>query len=606
MIFEQYYLDLRQKHTLQPKDIGMEITLQELAEVFKCSERNVNLILRKMEEHKWIEWRPGRGRGNRSQLTFLASSEALVLKIAQDLVKKGDIKAAFAHLDAFAFLPFVKEQFMYWLDTNFGFRSEMKNKQVMETLRIPYTKPIDFLDPGFMYFAAESHIIKHVFDCLVKYNVQTGMIEPHLAHHWQKNQHGTEWWFYLRKGVFFHHGRELTAHDVKFSFERLQRKEINSPYRWMFAIIAQIEVVNTYVVRIQLHETNYLFLRYLCADPASIVPQDAVHDMGDRFMKFPIGTGPFKLLKNDLNMVVLEANPRYFDKRAHLDRIEIWITPEANAQSVLNEKHDYQIRLFGSMSNTDDQADWKKIETTSRGCHFFTFNLSKHGPQQNESFRKALFYGFDRLNHLKRICEFDAEPADSFFPESSVTANHDVHDLNLAKELLAESGYANEELILYAPHIRKQDIAWVFEQCDLLGIRITLANTSKDGRERDEEVKNADLYLGCIVMEEGIEYSLIELFLSENSCIRNHAGAELLEELERILSRIYLDSSAVGRLQKIQELEKLIKQHYAVMFLYHRRQKSLVHPALKGASLNSLGWVDFRNVWFEPVALFSS
>jgi SgrR family transcriptional regulator len=43
----------------------------------------------------------------------------------------------------------------------------------------------------------------------------------------------------------------------------------------------------------------------------------------------------------------------------------------------------------------------------------------------------------------------------------------------------------------------------------------------------------------------------------------------------------------------------MLKVDYAVLFLYHRQLKTQVHPALKGVHLDSLGWVDFRSVWFE-------
>lgn len=48
-----------------------------------------------------------------------------------------------------------------------------------------------------------------------------------LAHHWESNDDGTQWVFHLRKGVRFHHKRELTAHDVVFTFNRLRNRSMN-------------------------------------------------------------------------------------------------------------------------------------------------------------------------------------------------------------------------------------------------------------------------------------------------------------------------------------------------------------------------------------------
>ena len=48
-----------------------------------------------------------------------------------------------------------------------------------------------------------------------------GKLSPDLglAHKWEMSPDGLTWTFYLRKGVKFHDGVELTAKDVKFSIE---------------------------------------------------------------------------------------------------------------------------------------------------------------------------------------------------------------------------------------------------------------------------------------------------------------------------------------------------------------------------------------------------
>ncbi|MFD1906311.1 SgrR family transcriptional regulator [Paenibacillus rhizoplanae] len=46
------------------------VTIEQLTGILHCTPRNVKFILRKLEEQQLIAWIPGRGRGNRSQMTF--------------------------------------------------------------------------------------------------------------------------------------------------------------------------------------------------------------------------------------------------------------------------------------------------------------------------------------------------------------------------------------------------------------------------------------------------------------------------------------------------------------------------------------------------------
>ena len=61
-----------------------------------------------------------------------------------------------------------------------------------------------------------------VCDPLLRWNQDLGF-DARVASSW-KRQNDTTVRFNLRKGVKFHSGREMTAKDVKFTFDRLKRK----------------------------------------------------------------------------------------------------------------------------------------------------------------------------------------------------------------------------------------------------------------------------------------------------------------------------------------------------------------------------------------------
>ena len=73
-----------------------------------------------------------------------------------------------------------------------------------------------------------------MYDYLLYNHPQSLKLEPGLAERWSMSQDGKRWVFFLREGVTFSDGTELTADDVKFSLELLVRKESRWPFRSTF------------------------------------------------------------------------------------------------------------------------------------------------------------------------------------------------------------------------------------------------------------------------------------------------------------------------------------------------------------------------------------
>ena len=76
------------------------------------------------------------------------------------------------------------------------------------------------LDPARIRDIYSLAVGQQLFDGLVQFD-QTLSITPALAQFWIASRDGLTWTFTLRKGVKFHHGREVTSDDVVYSFTRL-------------------------------------------------------------------------------------------------------------------------------------------------------------------------------------------------------------------------------------------------------------------------------------------------------------------------------------------------------------------------------------------------
>ena len=71
---------------------------------------------------------------------------------------------------------------------------------------------------------------------------QTLTIKPALAAFWRSSHDGLVWTFELRKDVKFHHGREVTADDVVYSFTRILDPKTRSGAAELFVNVELLRV----------------------------------------------------------------------------------------------------------------------------------------------------------------------------------------------------------------------------------------------------------------------------------------------------------------------------------------------------------------------------
>jgi len=80
--------------------------------------------------------------------------------------------------------------------------------------------------------------------------------------------------------------------------------------------------------------------------------------------------------------------------------------------------------------------------------------------------------------------------------------------------------------------------------------------------------------------------------------MRHHLSPELTVWLDLCLADLLKEPSGPRRMAMLEELENVLKEHDAIVFLYQKYLKTAFHPSVKGISLDSLGWVQFKDIWF--------
>ena len=157
------------------------------------------------------------------------------------------------------------------------------------------------LDPHFDTFPANTHVTNNVYNSLLYFNDDVTKIELDLAQAMPEQPDPLSYVFKIRPGVKFHNvapanGRELTAEDVKYSFER---QMTNDPGKFQHAYyflnrINKVEALDKTTVKFTMNKPYAPFLSYVASPWTQIILRELVEADGD-LTKRAIGTGPFIL-----------------------------------------------------------------------------------------------------------------------------------------------------------------------------------------------------------------------------------------------------------------------------------------------------------------------
>src|SRR5262245_30939516 len=163
-------------------------------------------------------------------------------------------------------------------------------------------------------------------------------LEPDLAESWTQPNERT-YVFKLRKGVRWHpkppvNGRELTADDVKYTYDRFLATKANGN-RATLEAIESIDVVDRHTVRFSLKEPQAWFLDLLASTSTWIIAKECVERFGDlKKAESVVGTGPWMLDSYEPNRkLVFVRNPNYFlPGLPYADGVEVTVDPDPSSR----------------------------------------------------------------------------------------------------------------------------------------------------------------------------------------------------------------------------------------------------------------------------------
>ncbi len=308
-----------------------------------------------------------------------------------------------------------------------------------------------------------SNITRQVCEYLTKTG-QDNITRPYLLERWEASDDLKTWTLYLRKGIKWHNGRELTADDVIWNIKHVLDPETGSSVLglmkdYMLKEVEKngkkttelwspnaIEKIDGYTVRLnakhpQLAVPEHLFhYPFLILDPA----EKGIFGPGSN------GTGAFELTTLDVGKkAVITARKDYWGDGPYLDTVEfldLGDNASANLAALASKQvqglYEATITILGTLKKLPHVKIYD-VPTAQTGVA----RMKPLGPFADPTVRKAMRLAIDTPKVLELAYRNLGVPAE----HHHVAPIHPEYcklpfmkqDIPAAKRLLAEAGYPN-------------------------------------------------------------------------------------------------------------------------------------------------------------------
>ncbi|WP_434667012.1 SgrR family transcriptional regulator [Klebsiella sp. B345] len=543
-----------------------QVTVGELSARCFCSERHIRTLLRQAQQAGWLSWQSSAGRGKRGTLTFHRSPETLRNEMMELALNNGQQK------NALELAQLATGELKALLSPFLG--GQWQNNT--PTLRIPYYRPLDPLQPGFLPGRAEQHLAGQIFSGLTRFDAQSRSPVGDLAHHWQISADGLRWQFFIRSTLFWHNGDSLETAQIQQRLLML----LNLPaLRTLFASIKQIDVTHAQCLTITLFRPDF-WLPFRLASYCSVLahPDDPT-----------VGSGPFRLALFSPELVRLENHPRYHLNHPLIQTVEYWITPQLFEQNLGTScRHPVQITI----GDPDELTNLRQVSNSiSLGFCYLALHQS---PRLSNAQAQRLISLIHRSSLLETL-PLDEDlitPSNEVLPGWAIPQGPENHDIPLPKRLTLLY-HLPVELHTMAEQLRLRLAA--------LGCELTLIFHDAKNWQGCQDLSQADLIMGDRLIGESPEYTL-EQWLRCDAMWPNVLTGAQYAHLQATLDAVQAQPEERSRNDALRNVFNGLMDDAIMTPLFNYNYRISAPPGVNGLELNARGWFDFTSAWLPASA----
>lgn len=468
-------------------------------------------------------------------------------------------------------------------------------------------------------------VIGAIFSGLVRLDRNLKAV-PDIAEKWEVSEDGTVYTFHLRKGAKFHDGKQVTAQDFKYSWERALDPKTESVKASTYlgdiegaqemlageaVELSGVRVINDLTLEVTVDGPKPYFLDKLVYVTAYVVDRANVA-RGMNWTDKPNGTGPFKLKEWQKDeLLILERNNDYYLETPRLEHIVFQIF--AGRQMMMYEQGEIDIARvfpddFDKVLDPQNPLNQELYTTPSVVMGYLGFNVTMP-PFDDAKVRRAFALALDGEKIIEVVQKGNSERAAGFMPPGIPGHNEELEpisfDTEQAKQLIVESKYGSVDnlppVVYYSPfQLSPADEAMIGMWQLNLGVPVEAQIIEELGEWLElSHRRELQLFSSGWQADYIDPQNFLEILFHSQSEDNNFAYANA--EVDDALEKAQVEQDDNLRLKMYQDIEKLILADLpAAPFDQGSRKHMLVKPYVEGYYLAPIGIHVWKDISIKP------
>jgi len=481
------------------------------------------------------------------------------------------------------------------------------------------------LDPAISSEMTSHTYVMQIFSGLVRLGEEAKPVSD-IAESWKTSDDGKTYTFYLRKGVKFHDGREVTAQDFKYSWERACHPETGSQTAATYlgdivgakemlegkaTEISGVQVVDDHTLKVTIDAPKVYFLAELTYPTTFVVDKDNVASGKGWWLK-PNGTGPFKLTewKTD-DLLVLEPNELYYGKPASVKRVVFHLL--AGIPVALYEIDEIDVaevdENYIDIATDENGPFYQELAVfPDLSLFYIGFNTQKP-PFDDANVRRAFCHALNKERIIKLTLKGMMTKADGILPPGLPGYNENLkgidYDVAKAKELIASSKYgsaANLPAITLTTAGQGGSIppylgAIVQDWQQNLGVEVTIRQLEPETFNYNLKEEADEMFVTGWIADYPDPQNFLDIMFRTGA--EYNTGNYSNPDLDALLDPAGVQPDETTRFNLYQQAEQIVIDEAACLPLWFGKTYLLIKPHVKNYKLDIQGTPALSNVYLK-------